>query len=205
MSEENFTESVELPLTEQDKADLKTMHAEDALTVLREGEEPSFHTVLEVWREVLKPAFAERNNRVTPQWATRICASYKEINYADFAAFKDLYYDRIEELINILVAEIDSDEECLNQETPIEDVAHNAQHYKNIIRDWQVRFLEWELAWSPDHSDAAIQLATISEIHRMILGPEGLLPFLESIQFQFSEEDQTWLRDELEAVREAAQ
>lgn len=196
-------DTVDLAMTEQDIEDLKALNTEDSLTDLGDG--PSFHTVLQVWREVLKPALEERKKKATPQWATRICASYKEIYYADFADFKDRYYDKIEELYQMLLDVIDSDPECLNQETPAEDVEHNTVHYKTLIRDWQLKFLEWELAWSPDIKQPAIELAAIGEVHRMFLGDQGLLPFLESIQFQFTDEDREQLASDLEALREAAQ
>jgi hypothetical protein len=37
--------------------------------ILSEADEAPYHTILEIWREVLKPAIAEANKKITPQWA----------------------------------------------------------------------------------------------------------------------------------------
>jgi hypothetical protein len=66
-------------------------------------EEPgAYHTILEIWREVLRPAEEERSAKITPQWANRICTAYQQMTFADMPAFRDTYFDKIEQLTEIL-------------------------------------------------------------------------------------------------------
>jgi len=174
--------------------------SDDTLTVqdiLDEANETAYHTLLEVWRGVLKPAEAEAKKLVTPQWANRIVSSYNGISFADMNQFRDLYFDRVRDLAKILDIEIESDDECLNLTTPEEDVEHNAHHYKNVLLNWQKTFMLWELDWRCDDEMAAIDLATISEVHKMFFDQNGLIGLLDQIKFEFTDDDRMFLQQEL--------
>jgi hypothetical protein len=164
-------------------------------------EAPKFHTVLEVWREVLRPARKEAKNRVTAGWAAKVINSYGKIDFADMNDFRDLYYAKIDELLTILEAEIDSDPDCLSYDSPEDDALENRLHYKNLLRDWQKAILGWELAWDCADPFAAIELGAISEVHKMFFGQTGLTQFLDNIRFEYTPDDQQELADELEAMR----
>ena len=165
-------------------------------------EPPAYHPVLEVWREVLRPAAAEATKRVTPQWANRIVASYSGIDFADMERVRDSYFGKIAQLGAILEQEIDGDDECLNPATPEEDVAENAHHYKNLLLNWQLQFLQWELEWECTSPDAAVELAAISEVHKMFFSATGVTAYLDNIRFEFTEDDQADLGAALEELRE---
>lgn len=171
--------------------------------IAQESEAPGYHTILEVWREVLKPAATERTKRITPQWANRIVASYQGIAFQDMADFRDMYFDRILELAAILDAEISTDDECLNLVTPEEDVEANTHHYINVLTEWQKTFLSWELDWDCTHPDAALDLATISEVHKMFFDQTGLVELLGQIKFEFTDTDRELLAMALADVRDA--
>ena len=179
---------------------------EEQLTVediLADAEGVAYHTVLELWREVLKPATREASSKITLQWANRICSSYREINFADMPAFRDTYFARITELADILTVEIDSDEECLNLNSPEEDVEHNNHHYLNLLVDWQKAFLSWELDWEATSETAAVELAVISEVHRMFFDQTGLTSLLDQINFEVTDADREMLAAALEELRES--
>jgi hypothetical protein len=171
--------------------------------ILDDAGQAPYHTILEVWREVLRPAERERYKKITPQWANRIVATYREIAYQDVPIFRDAYFDKIAQLQEILDNEIASDDECLNQTSPEEDVEYNSNHYLNILIDWQKAFLYWELAWDCTDQYAPMELAAISEIHRMIFDNTGLTSLLDNIQFQFTEDDQTMLVAVLQDIRDS--
>lgn len=164
--------------------------------------EPPFHTILEVWREVLSPAEKERNASITPQWASRICSKYGQLTYADMPVFRDWYFDSIAELRDILLAEISLDDESLNQATAEEDAEHNGAHYLNVLTNWQLAVLRWELEWDCTHPEAAASLAAIAEVHAMFFGEVGLTSLLDQIPFQFTEEDQKNLGQALQEFKE---
>jgi hypothetical protein len=163
---------------------------------------PSFHTILEVWREVLKPAAGQATEPVTPAWANRIIASYQGVTYADMVRYQESYFGKIGELVQLLLDEIASDEECLNHLSPEEDAEHNAHHYKNLLLQWQLAITQWELDWDTLSPDAAIEVAAISEVHKMFFGQTGLTQFLDNIQLEFTEADQAQLAEALQALRD---
>ena len=178
---------------------------EETLTVediLSEAAEAEYHTVLELWREVLSPAAQQANTIITPQWANRITSAYREINFRDMLSYRDTYFGYINQLLDVLNVEIASDDECLNMNGPEEDVEHNSHHYLNLLIEWQKLFLSWELDWRCDTPEAAVQLAAISEAHRMFFDQTGLTALLESIQFQVTEEDTALMAAALEELRE---
>jgi hypothetical protein len=148
---------------------------------------PSFHTILEVWRAILTPALDEKRSRITPQWASRICQKYPGMQFADMLEFRDRYFDKIEQLLALLSAEIETDDECLNRQTEEEDAEHNAGHYISILTDWQLAVLGWEMDWDCADPCAAIELAAIAETHEMFFGQTGLTALLDQINFEFTD------------------
>lgn len=189
----------ELPLTDQDQADLMTLLGEDTSG---ERQAPDFHPILEVWKEVLAPAQSMRDDYITPMYANRIIGTYPEITFKDMPRVQSSYFDKIEELRQILLAEIESDPDCLTYTSAEEDLANNAQHYKALLFDWQIRIVEWEREWLCTNDDAAVELAAIGEIFKMFFGDMGLTAHLSSIQFNFSESDQEELIELLNAAKE---
>lgn len=167
------------------------------------GGDTPYHTILQVWRAVLEPAERERLAQITPQWANRICATYREIYFSDMPRFRDLYFDKIAELSLVLEAEIDSDVECLNKATPEEDVEENGHHYLNLLIDWQRLFLQWELDWEPDVQDAAIEIAAMAEIHKMFFDQTGLTSLLDNIRFEITDDDRDLMGTALQELKDS--
>lgn len=190
-----MTEPVEsIEMSDQDERDLEKL--------LAEGNPPEFHPVLEVWREVLKPATELAKEKVTPQWASKMVATYPRVEFADMELMQHLYFAKIGELAEILDAEIATDKDCLTYRTPEEDVEENSDHYKNLLRDWQLAFLQWEMDWETTSPTAPVELAAISEVHKMFFGQTGLTAYLDNIKFEFTEEDQQSLAQALMDLRD---
>jgi hypothetical protein len=171
--------------------------------ILDEANAAPYHSILEIWREVLVPSFTERKKKITPQWANRIVTTYNGVVFSDMHYFRDRYFDKIEELFTILVTEIEGDDECLNVTTPEEDVEANTHHYLNVLTNWQKAFLQWELDWTPAADDAGVELAVISEVHRMFFDQNGLTALLDQIRFEFTDADRDLLAAELNDLRGA--
>jgi hypothetical protein len=170
--------------------------------ILAEAEQASYHTLLEVWSKVLAPAEEERHKPVTPSWAARIVNTYPEISYADMAVYRDLYFERVGLLADILNSEIAGDDECLKHTSPEEDVAQNSHHYLNVLFDWQKQFMLWELQWDCTKATAAIEVAATAELHKMFFAQEGLSSLLDQINFEFTDEDRDNLSEALVELRE---
>lgn len=158
---------------------------------------PPHRTLLEVWRELLRPA---RENSVQPislQWAVRLKQEYPHLTFAELDKVRVGYFARLDELVQILHYEIESDPDALTRDVLEDDQQYNAHHYKNLLMLWQEAFILWESEWSATSKTAAIDAAVIAEVHKMILGPNSLVGHLDSISFEFTEADQQVLADAL--------
>lgn len=182
--------------------EMSTKDEEDLQKLLSEGTEPEFHPVLEVWREVLRPAAELAKEKVTPQWASKMVATYPKVEFADMELMQHLYFSKIGELAEVLDAEIATDKDCLTYRSAEEDAEENSDHYKNLLRDWQLTFMQWELDWETTSPTAPVELAAISEVHKMFFGQTGLTAYLDNIKFEFTEEDSTNLAESLMALRD---
>ena len=185
-------------ITEQDEADLTQLYTEP------DGEhpEPDFHPVLEVWQKVLQPAADEAEAKISPQWANKICSSYREIAFAQMPEFQKRYFGKLLELATILDEEIATDDECLNPTTPEEDLEQNGVHYRNLLRDWQLRIMQWELDWDITDPLAGVEIAAVSEVHKLFLGEMGVVAYLENIKYEVTDADRQELIDALNALKE---
>jgi hypothetical protein len=192
------TEHIEPPvlhLSQQDRDDLEALNSEE--------DTPPYHTILESWRAVLQGSAGQEKVRPTPQWCNKLVASYNGLTYDACYALRDLLFARINKLREILEAEIDSDDECLNYTSAEEDRSENLVHYKALLLNWQLEILRWELEWDCLNPDAAADLASISEVHKMFFEPGmGLVQWLENIQLEFTESDQIDLANALNALKE---
>lgn len=165
-------------------------------------EAPSYHAILEVWASVLEPAEAEQSAPVTPQWATRITSTYRELTYADMLAVRNDLFGLLMQMRQDVVDAIEENPECLNVETAEEDIELNSGHYREIMIRWQERMLQRELSWDCTSDTAAVEIASLSEVHKMLFGENGITGFLDAVGFQFTDADQDELRERLTAVKE---
>ena len=173
--------------------------------ILSEANKASYHTILELWREIFAPAKTERLKKITPQWANRIVTSFAGVTFADMPAFRDYYFDMLQELDAILLVEIDTDDECLKHTSAEEDVEHNTHHYLNVLITWQKQFMQWELEWDTTNPTAAVELAALSEVHKMFFDANGVTNLLDQIKFVFTDADRELLAAELADLVEQAQ
>ena len=170
----------------------------DDLSGLGEAQpQAPYRTLLEVWRAVLEPARTGemRTEPISPQWATKMVTTYPGIGFGQVEAIHHGVFDLAGTLAELLDDEIATDDEALKKVSAEEDAEENAGHYKYMLAAWQTTLLQEELNWRPSADDAAVQLAILSEVQQMFLGETGLVAHLDSIGFQFTEED----RDELGA------
>ena len=178
----------------------------DDASELEPPDASKYRTLLEIWRSVLEPAAKGpmRNDPISPQWATKMVTTYPGVAFKDVVSIHHGFFDLATELAQILEDEIATDEKCLQHLSAEEDRTENAEHYKNLLAGWQVHLLIEELSWHPSDPDAATKLAVLSEVQQMFLGQNGLVAHLDSIGFQFTEEDQEALQQTLMDARAQA-
>jgi hypothetical protein len=193
---EPIEEFIELPeeLSDQDKQDLESMWGEQDKAV--------YHSILQVWREVMSPENIESNKGYTMQWAVQICGKYPQMTYGLMPAFHDFYFALLEDLAQQVRDKIEENEDCLKVSNAEEDVAENHQAYKDLLFSWQLRIQEFELKWDPTSETAAAQVAAIAEVQNFFFSDRGLTAHLEVIKLEFTDQDQTELRETLDAQRE---
>lgn len=168
-----------------------------------ETEEPEHRPLLEVWRALLQPARDHASEPVGLQWAVRLKAAYPHLSFAEIDAVRVGYFEKLNQLIDILHYEIESDPDCLTHRTVESDAAENAVHYKSLVLLWQQAFLVWESEWLATNESAAVDAACIAEVHKMFFGQMGLLGHLDTINFEFNEDDQAELAVNLAEFNES--
>lgn len=193
-----YTESHEL--SPDDVADLAKLYAEP--DAVEPGDEPSYHTILEVWRAALEPSTRAAAEPVTPRYALKILGKYEGLTFADVQEVHDLYFAKIEDLKEILADEIASDPEALSHVEMELDKVENRHHYLQLLTLWQQAVLQWELEWDTTSPTAAVELAAAGEVSEIIFGSGGLVGQLEAIGFEFDEEDQAAIAEVLVEQRD---
>jgi len=155
----------------------------------KRDEEAPYRTLLEAWRALLSSAREIPDDPISPQWATKIVQTYPEVRFKDVEDIHVGVFHVTAELADILDEVIASDDECLKRTSAEEDAQENAHLYRRCLIDWQVFFVEREALWSPSQKNAAVQLAVLSEVQQMFFGPTGLIGHLDTIGFQYTEDD----------------
>lgn len=183
---------------------IETLEVPDDISEIGEPEEQKpYRTLLEIWRAVLEPSKNMSTEPVSLQWASKMVQTYPEIRYKDVEDIHAGVFAVSAELLEKLNEIIASDDEALKKANAKEDAEENASLYRQALIDWQVYFIERELAWRPSHPDAAVELAILSEVQQMFLGQTGLVAHLDSIGFQYTEADQAELSEALISARNA--
>lgn len=183
----------DVQLSEQDQADLQALHDDHGVT---------YHPILKVWDEFLKSAQASRQGRVGPTWALQLVSKHPELKLKDTPVVVDRYFGKIADMHKILRAEVELDPGCLDYTTVEEDRAENRDHYLNLLLQWQSQLLMWDIEWNAEDDDAAIEVASLSEVHALFFGPNQLTSHLEAIGFEFTESDQADMQAALQELKE---
>lgn len=182
-------------LSDQDQEDLAKLQGDEKMDV-------EYHPVLKVWDRVLEPALEGMlHDPITPAWANKICSTYREVTFANVGEVQRRYYEKIIALHKILQEEIAKDPDCLTYSTAADDRTENSGHYKQILCDWQIAILEWEMSWEHTDPMAGAELAALAEVQQMFFGSpqrQGLATYLETIGFEWTEADQSELAEALE-------
>lgn len=165
------------------------------------GDVPEFHPILQVWKEILSNLPAQVDEKITPQYAMRICQSYPQLTFADMNKVRDAWHSKMEQFRQVLLGVIASDEECFVPSSPEEDKAENSRHYRTLLLEWQKLLLSWELAWDCESDDAAVEIAATAEVHRFFFSETGLTAHLQNIQFEYTEADMAAVQQELEEMK----
>lgn len=169
-----------------------------------EGNEVTHRPILRVWAELLSNAEADRETKISPQWATKVVQSYAGIDFDAVSTVHDYFYDNIEELRQILLSELETVEP--GKLSAITDAKTDAEelyeHYLNVLLNWQLAFTQWEKDWDIELACPAEDLAAIGLTHNMFLGQTGLVNLLGTISLDIAEDDLAFIQESLMAAAE---
>lgn len=182
-------------MSDQDEADLQK---------LAETGDVPYHTILEVWQNVLAPAEADSERKIAPGWASKITTMYPQIKIQQMKEFGRRYFAKIAELKDILDEEIATDADAFSHLSPEEDRDENRVHYLNLLLLWQSRIIIWEAEWDCTDELSAVELGVISEVHKMFFSEIGVTSYLDNIGFQFTEDDQVEMATALDELKAAS-
>jgi len=158
-------------------------------------------TLLESWSKLLDSIDEVRTQHLGPQEASRILKNWPPLKTQELDKYLTKYYDYMTAMREILRIEIEGDPSAL--ENISDDAVDNKGHYLNLLLQWQLQLDRWGEEWLCTAKDAHISLAALAETQNFFFGSTGILQHLDSIQFEFTEEDQNMLADILIESKEA--
>lgn len=151
------------------------------------GAEPQPRTLLEVWRVILSGLEKHEKAHITMEVADQIVNAHPRLRIQDVPTYHRMYFYCLREFRSVLLAEIESDPECLTRAE--NDAEENAHHYLNLLIIWQQLLHQWDEEWECSSTDAHIEMAAIGSAANFILGENGLAGHLDAINFDYSDED----------------
>lgn len=199
MSNDNVIEG---QFTDKDREDIANLEAGAPAEAV-----VTYNTVLKVWLELLSNAEKElAEDPITPMWANKICHTYREVNFGDMPEMKERYYSKIIHLRDLVAEEIASDPEVHNVADTVEDLEQNREHYVNVLLEWQFAIATWEAQWDCTDPYAGVELAAIAEVQQVFFGlpgqREGIVAYIESIKFEYTDDERAELQELIEAHRQ---
>ncbi len=194
----------ETPLAPEQEAEV--LEFRDRLDAGEQPEAESHRTILEVWREVLKPAVTMKDTEIpAPNYAMAMCGQYPDVHVWDAVKIHRGYCQHLIDVADILEAEIESDPVCLDQSTAEDDATENRGHYLNVLLLWQQYFHQHELEWDCLDAESPVQLASFGEAFKTVFGGpgrEGITDYLNSIPLEMDDADRQLIADALDEQRE---
>lgn len=154
-----------------------------------EHEAPESHSLLEVWQAVLSNGKTLRHDPSSMQEVMAVTHRYPQIKVQEVSRYRMLYFDVLQEFADLLDAEIASDPECFKHAEPEADGTENRHHYLNLLAQWNALGAQLESEWNSNDDDAHLTFAAILEARNFLLGQQGLVAHLESIDFALSEDE----------------
>lgn len=169
--------------------------AEETFTALTGEEAPAKHTILKVWKEILSNVDKSAAEKVSMDMALRLLRSYPFLTMAHTHEVHQELHEILAEARNILDVVLEQHPKAIDQVE--DDGQSNREAYLNIVLLWQQMLQERQREWDPRNDFAEAEAAGYVEAFSMLVGQNGLLPQLDSIDFQPKEEELTAIQDAL--------
>ena len=169
----------ELPLTEQDKADLARLG-------LNPEEVATERCLLEVWAAVLDSVEGVGAKPIPINVAAKVVASWPALSYQDTKRYHELYHRVLGEARDLLTD--------LLQENPDakswvgdEDAEHNHGLYRDILVGWHNLLDDYEQEWRAEDEGSHIWVAVLIDVRAFFFSRMGFAGHLDSIGFSLTD------------------
>ena len=186
MSDESI-EAAELPLTEQDEADLATLHAEPATQ----------RTLLEVWTHYMSNVDGSEEQKITAPVAMKVVSSWPFLVFADLPRYWEAYHGYLREARDTLAEVIAANPDCF--ENTAADATDNHKVYCDLLVEWHKNVIRQQFEWDLTADPHGVEIAASADARNFVLGPKGMVGHLEAIQFQYTLEERDAFTEALAA------
>lgn len=173
------------PAINLDFAELEAELADE--TVEAEAPKPPTRTLLETWIALFDSIQTVREQKINMAMTMNILGRHDALVVGDLTTFFRRYYEILDDARSIVNYEVATDAGCLNNRE--EDVVDNKNHYLNIFIGWLQMLAELEEEWHVDNFEADIEMAAIIEARAFLVGEQGVIQHLQTINFQFGEDE----------------
>lgn len=198
MSENNVRDL----FSEKDEADVVGLYSGDAPEPEPEREEPEYHAILKVWRNMLDPEHQNRHLPPTPDWCAVLIAKWPFLRFAECGTVQDEYF-AIFDTMHAIIEQVHKDHPDRFEVTDrLEDV-ESKELYVFLLSEFQKALFVVQSEWSHDDPEAAAKMVALGEAQQQILGKDGLASYLGVINLPYTEEEQNTMNQELQEFRES--
>lgn len=163
-------------------------------------EQPQYHAILKVWRDMLDPTHQNRHLPPTADWCAVLVAKWTFLSFRDCGVVQAEYFgifDIMHEIIEQVYADNPEAFEADNREDDLE----NKELYVFLLSEWQKALFVVQSEWSHDDPDAGAKMAALGEAQAQILGKQGLASYLSVVGLPFTEDEQAVMNEELAEFR----
>lgn len=153
---------------------------------------PMEHTLLKVWQDVLSNGVKLSSDKASMAEAVRLVSMYDFLEFHDVETHRAMFYRFIEDARLIIDNIIEENPDALKNVE--DDATENRELYLDVILQWSKLFYEAEQAFDSDSSNAAAAASSYLDAQAFLLGGKGLIQHLETIGFEYDEEDAELIR-----------
>lgn len=165
-------------------------------------EDPTYHSILEVWRNMLDPEHQDRGRAPTPDWCAVLIARWPFLRFADCGIVQAEYFRIFDNVHAVLAQVFEDNPQAFEAETREEDI-ENKELYVFLLKEFQKALFVTQSEWSFDDPEAGAKMAALGEAQQQILGKDGLASYLGVIGLPFTQEEQDAMNQELTEFRES--
>lgn len=164
------------------------------------AEQPEYHAILKVWREMLNPEQQQRHLAPTPDWCAVLIARWPFLKFSECGIVQAEYF-KIFDAAHEIIEQAARDNAEAFEVTAREDDIENKDIYVHLLTEFQKALFVTQSEWSHADPEAGPKMAALGEAQQQILGKDGLASYLGVVGLPFTQEEQDAMNQELNEFR----